>query len=350
MRERYSPRIAWFFGLILISVEMKLRPLLLSIGLATVAGGLMYSVLKFADSDASHVGDAPSQTPDPGTATDASIVPKEPMWRQLLIAYQADKSELFGPSGEDRMNELQGFVESLEVKEVQRAIGDLQQLQAKIPTTAGRDLLMRVLQRWVEIDIRLAANWVSKLPDGIDRQGAIGVVARSWARKDLREAIAWSGKLASEAERDNAQVTAMDEVVHASPSDVLKLAGNLPPSGERDDLIVRASGIWAADVPDQALAWARELSDPSLREQVLSEVVTIMAERNPVSAGQLAVDSLSPGQLQERTVIAILQRWASWDEAAAKAWAKEFPEGELKTKALETVEITGKRNRKEILY
>jgi hypothetical protein len=329
---------------------MRLRSIHLLIGLATVVSALMYSVLNFADSDANHVGAAPSQSPDPGTATDASIVPEEPIWRQLLIAYQADTSELFGPSGEDRMKELQGFVESLGAQEVQQAIGNLQQLQAKIPTTAGRDLLMRLLQRWVEFDVAPAANWVSKLPDGIDRQDAIGVVARSWARKDLREAIAWSGKLASKAERDNARVTAMDEVVYASPTDVLKLAGDLPPSGERDDLIIRASGIWAADVPDQALAWARELSDPSLREPVLSEVVTVMAERNPISAGQLAVSSLSPGQLQERIVIAIIQRWASRDEAAAKAWAEAFPEGELKTKALETVEITGKRDRKEILY
>jgi hypothetical protein len=350
MRERHSPRIAWLHDLILISFEMRLRSLLLSIGLATVAAWLMHSVLKLADSDERRVRVAPSQVPDSGTATDASIVREEPTWQQLLIAYQTDKSELFGPSGEDRMKELQGFVENLGAREVQQAIGDLQQLQAKIPTTAGRDLLMRLLQRWVEFDVRPAANWVSMLPDGIDRQNAIGVVAHSWARKDLREAIAWSGKLAGETERHNAQLEALDEVVHASPSDVLKLAGDLPPSGERDDLIIRASGIWAVDVPDQALAWARELSDPSLREQVLSQVVTAMAERNPVSAGQLAVDSLSPGQLQERTVIAILQRWASRDEAAAKAWAKEFPEGELKTKALETVEITGKRNRKEILY
>jgi hypothetical protein len=58
-----------------------------------------------------------------------------------------------------------------------------------------------------------------------------------------------------------------DEVVYASPTDVLKLAGDLPPSPERDDLTIRASGIWAADVPDQALgsrAVGSEFARPSL--------------------------------------------------------------------------------------
>jgi hypothetical protein len=271
-------------------------------------------------------------------------------WQDTLAALQSRTGEVAGQQGEERMKELQTFAESVSLAELPAALKMLQELQTKNPTATGRDLQMRLVRQWGDKDVDGAAAWVVTMPAGDDRQEALSAVGGIWARKSFDEAAAWAEKLPAGGERNKVLESVAYEAVYSEPIDALNLVSALPSSESRNEIVLNASATWAATAPREALAWAEKVPDKGLREQVTSSIAMKWGETDPVAAGQLASKSLPAGPLQDRTVIAIVERWAFTNEAAAKAWVEKFPEGELRKKALETVEYTGKRSRKEVLY
>jgi hypothetical protein len=51
----------------------------------------------------------------------------------------------------------------------------------------------------------------------------------------------------------------------------------------------------------------------------------------------LAVKSLNPGDDQDRTVVAVVQRWAQKSPAAVAAWVAQFPDTPVRTAATENL-------------
>jgi hypothetical protein len=109
-------------------------------------------------------------------------------------------------------------------------------------------------------------------------------------------------------------------------------------ASDPERLVIEAAG-WAKNDPEAAAAWAREKSDPELRERLVVAVATTWADEDPNRAAKFLLESVAPGQAQENAAIGILQRMALKDMAAAEEWAGRFPEGARERAAAELARI-----------
>jgi hypothetical protein len=81
----------------------------------------------------------------------------------------------------------------------------------------------------------------------------------------------------------------------------------------------------------------KQIEDDSLRSQLVAVVATVLSQSDAASAAEIALSALSPGRMQDDAVVGIVQRWTQRDAASAAAWVAAFPEGALRTAAVENV-------------
>ena len=103
----------------------------------------------------------------------------------------------------------------------------------------------------------------------------------------------------------------------------------MPPSDQRDNLIDRAVSTWSETASADTLQWAEQIPESNLRERVIGTIATTFATQAPDAAARLVLEQMSAGPEQQNTVLAIIQRWAPIDKAAAQAWVDKFPPGDL---------------------
>jgi hypothetical protein len=287
------------------------------------------------------VADSQSQAPSAAAFIQKPALTESPQqpsqaprqnWHEQLSALHGI-GKLFGAGGEERMRQLQDFVESLDAASVPAAVKELQELQAQNPTETGRDLRLRLLRKWGNSDIRSAADWAIQMPAGSDREEAITTMAGEWSGQNFSDAAAWAGSLSDPAEKQGALASVADAAVYTDPKAALTLASTLDASSARDDVIMRAAGIWASTAPNDAVAWAKQIPDENLRQQAIASIAINWGNTDPVAAGTLAVESLEPGPVQNMAVIAVVQRWRQTDVAGVTDWVNQFPEGNLRQTA-----------------
>ncbi len=182
-----------------------------------------------------------------------------------------------------------------------------------------------------------------QMPRGDERQAAIAAAMRLWSRDHFEDAVTWAGQLPDAAERQSAEESAAFEQARIDPFKALNLASTLKATARRDEIIMRAATEWTLIAPDAASSWADSIADDALRCQVISGVALTLADREPLSAANLAVDRLPPGPLQDKVVLGIVQRWGLTNPNAATAWVAGFPEGSLRDAARGALEEYSKR-------
>jgi hypothetical protein len=238
-----------------------------------------------------------------------------------------------GVPSEFQAGRLQAFIEALSTNDYAAAFRQLNGLQAVNATATGRELQLRLLQRWAANDLPAAVLALDQLR-AEDRPEAYERLAAVWAKQDLSAAIAWTEQLPEGAERQQAALSIAYEAAFTNPREALVLAGQMPVPPEKRDLISQAASSWAAGEPELAAGWAKQIQDQPLREQVLAAIATAWADQDPAAAAQLVLDSLSQGREQENAVLGIVQRLTFKNVEAAAAWVAEFPDGALRETAL----------------
>lgn len=222
------------------------------------------------------------------------------------------------------------------------AAGDLQAaitvLDREPTTPLRRELLTRLVRRWAETDPAAAAMASLEL-GATTRQEAIASLLPLWVYRDKEAARAWVNDLPPGEVRSAAQVTFAYEIAQTEPAMALELAMALPASPESDRLIAHSVMLWAASAPGDAAHWASQLDEPALRERLMATIATIWGNSDPVSAGKLAIESIPAGKAQADALVGIVQRWAQADPTAAATWVSKFPQGPLRTAAMENLTI-----------
>ena len=269
------------------------------------------------------------------SSTIAEIAPPT-SWDRKMSQFQGNPESLFGPSADENMQALQAFIESIPLDQMPAALTELQQLQSQNPTVRGKDMEMRLIRRWAVNNPNQAAQWAAQMPADV-RQDAVTAASEKWAEKDFSAATNWVAGLTDESARLTAINAVIGQTVYSNPQGALTMAADLPQDANRDQLNKNAAGGWAANAPEDAIAWAKQITDDGLRQQVISAIAMGMADKNPASAANLAVDSLPAGKVQQDTVLAIVQRWGIIDPTAANAWVKEFPDPDFRQTALDTI-------------
>ena len=270
-----------------------------------------------------------SQTPNSATVTDFDLA----SLRASLMQAIAEAEGRTDPDRfETRAQIWQHLAASFPPRELGTVLRELSALQLAEPSESGRDLQLRILQRFAEYDLRAAAAEVAKMP-AEDRPEAYERIAGRWARQNLAEAIAWTRQLSTAGERRGALSGIAAEVVDDHPAEVLALASEIPLLPEQHDLIARAASGWASREPESVVHWSAQIGDATLREEVLAAVAVTWADQDPNAAAQLVINSLSPGPRQENAVVGIMQRLALQDLDGARRWIAQFPAGPLRERA-----------------
>lgn len=203
------------------------------------------------------------------------------------------------------------------------------------PECIGGLLYQLQVRRWAEENASAAAVWVTQLPDAPLRKSLLEQVAIAWANLDLPAAVGWVRTLPSSDSQMTATRAVAYETARSDPIAALDLAATLPPSRERDDLLVHAVSQWAACDASSATAWAKRVSETSLRQRLVAATAIGLAERDGFAAAKLSVSDLEAGTEQDRAVVAIVQRWTQQSPEAAASWVSEFPDGPLRKPAAE---------------
>ena len=183
---------------------------------------------------------------------------------------------------------------------------------------------------------RAAAEWTSALPAGARRRFALAVVALAWGASDPAAAAQWAGRLSDETERTEALAAIASEAVRSEPILALELACSLPDAA-MTELVPRAVMEWAVGEPVAAADWAGRISSVSLRATALAGIAVVWSERDPSAAATMAVQELPAGRLQADTIVSIVQRWGRQAPEEATAWVDQFPAGDLRDAAMESL-------------
>ena len=212
----------------------------------------------------------------------------------------------------------------------------LDSLTSQTSRAAGelRDLLLR---RWAEKNPVAAANWLAQFPACSANSALFRQVAIAWANTDLPVAATWARALPDSQNQQVAILALAYEAARMEPITALELARTLPATSERDTLLVHAVSQWTTDDSIAAVAWAEKVSDPILRQQLLGAVAVALGKQDGAGAATLAVNALDPGELQDRTAVAIVQRWAQSQPQEAASWVEQFPAGAARDTATENL-------------
>ena len=192
---------------------------------------------------------------------------------------------------------------------------------------AADELRQALARRWAESQPgAAAAAWVAQLPEGPTCRDLAQQVAIAWANSDLAAAAHWVNSLPDGGVKSAAVLGFGYEAARADPMTALAVAAALPASPDRDEMLIHAASQWAATDPAAAMAWASQAADSRLRQRLLAAVALASAKQDPATAAGLAATAVDPGPEQDRTAVAIVQRWAQTSPEAAAAWVAQFPD------------------------
>jgi hypothetical protein len=160
--------------------------------------------------------------------------------------------------------------------------------------------------------------------------------ARSWARLYPAEAAAWVLSAPEGPARDAVAEMVCLQLAESDPSRAIALAERFGASCTN-----ALEGIvhqWAALDDGAAYAYASRKPPGEERDRLLGRIALVRAYADPVEAARFVAAEISPGEIQNEAGMSVLHQWALRDTNSAAAWARLFPEGALRDRAISEVE------------
>jgi hypothetical protein len=205
------------------------------------------------------------------------------------------------------------------------------------PNETAMQFSQLLVQRWAGIDPLAAAAWAEQLGSTRFQGEALRQVGIAWANTDAAAAYDWINTLPEGVNREEAMLGVAYEASRTEPVVALEMGRMLAPGPERDELLVHAVRGWGASDFNSAKEWATSVPDPGLRGRLLAAVAVDVAEQDGALAAGLVATLLPAGQDQERSAVAITQRWAEKAPQEAASWVAKFPEGAARTFAMQNI-------------
>jgi len=159
---------------------------------------------------------------------------------------------------------------------------------------------------------------------------------RTWARTYPAEALDWALKAANGPQRDAIIETVCPQVAETNAAAAVALAERAGSSCSNllDNMVLQ----WAEQDGRAACSWTMSRPRGEERDRLISRIVFVESKTKPEEAARLVVEQMSPGSAQEEAAISVMHQWALNDAGAALAWARQFPEGTLRDRALGEVQ------------
>ncbi|HEX5177389.1 MAG TPA: hypothetical protein VFV83_10185, partial [Chthoniobacteraceae bacterium] len=166
-----------------------------------------------------------------------------------------------------------------------------------LPVAQVTDLAGRIASVMATENLQTAIEWTRNLPEGQARKNAMNGICSAWAQYAPREAAEWMLK-----EQPGADISSV-------------------------------VGTWAANAPNDVLAWARTLTDGDTKRGAMTMVVQALTANNAAEARSVFSRDLTP-EAQAAAAPQLAQALAKRDLAATRAWAETLPQGPARDGAL----------------
>lgn len=262
------------------------------------------------------------------------------------------------PVGFSRQVAQSGFVKGLAESDPQAALAFLRRTSALNDRWSAESLFTV----WSERDPAGAAAHLQELPVNDSFGWISGVVAKAWAETDREGALAWAMSpeiqqaIASSAARSGSQgggpvaqifkswleqdPEASMQWLREQPADdgknqllrslaisadgkglrqAAEFAAMMLPGSAQNNALATVAGRWAFQDFSSALDWARQQTDPQVRQAILGDIADARGNSHPQEALSLAGEL--EGKARDDATGRILYSWAGKDPSAAAAWA-----------------------------
>jgi hypothetical protein len=190
------------------------------------------------------------------------------------------------------------------------------------------------LFRWMKTDPLTAANWVASRPDATDDQAwviAHGLLADGI---DLQK---YAGQLPETKWKQTYLLDAGIDVLSSDPNEVIALAQQMDPGSTQTNLLQTAVTEWMGSDPGTTMNWITSVSDPTLRDKLISAGAKAYAATDPRQAATWAVSAMGPGETESDTILSIVNTWCSGNPTEAAAWIGQLPERGMRTSLVKAV-------------
>jgi hypothetical protein len=172
-------------------------------------------------------------------------------------------------------------------------------------------------QKLAARDLRAALAWAEGLPEAASQKRALAVAIAHWAKSDREAALNF-------AVQKKAQLPA---AAGSETTDPLEL-------GKVIDAEVAA---WLQADGAKAIAWAKGVTDPQVRAEVLRGIAISLEALPPSQSAPLAMEL--PADYRTPIVTDIAFRWATREMPGAIAWVGALPEDALKVSTTRSVAV-----------
>lgn len=190
------------------------------------------------------------------------------------------------------------------------------------------------LFRWMKTDPMTAANWAASRPDATDDQAwviAHGLLADGI---DLQK---YAAQLPDTQWKQTYLLDAGIDVLSSNPNEVIALAQQMDPGGAQTNLLQTAVTEWMGSDPGTTMNWITSISDPALRDKLISSGARAYAATDPGQAATWALSAMGAGETQTDTMLSIVNTWCSGNPTEAAAWTGQLPEGGMRTSLVKAV-------------
>ncbi len=169
-------------------------------------------------------------------------------------------------------------------------------------------------------------------------QMALSSALGMWAATDAESALAWV--IANESRLDaSALMTMAQQVVQSDQANrAMEMTDNVPPQVRAGWIQGVSAGLANYSV-DQAVAFLERYRGQPGYDASINNVVTNLAQRDPVSAAQM-IGRLQPGPQLNQAAVAVASSWARQDPQAAAQWAAGVPDERVQSATFGSIAST----------
>jgi len=163
---------------------------------------------------------------------------------------------------------------------------------------------------------------------------------REWAAKDPEAALAAVMKLPEGDERNQALGAVCLGVAQTDPAVAVQMAQTLNLDKQPGALMQNLVQQWASTDLSSALDWVNSQPVGGQRNDLTERIAFVLSQTQPADAADLVLTQIPAGSAQDQAVMTVLLQWENQDLAGATAWANGFPDGLLREGALNELKDT----------
>jgi hypothetical protein len=216
-----------------------------------------------------------------------------------------------------------------------------QEIQAALSSPhpgAAAEVFTHQLVSLIRVDPWAAARFVQAHENEAWYDEFMRALAENWAEVNADEASQWVAQMERPDEQDTMLSCLCFRVAQTDPMRAIQLMEQQGVHTERRlTLLGSLAHEWATKDMASALKWAAQYPSGETRDALFRQIALARAKSSPAEAAWLVVQQIPPGPIQSETGLCILHEWARQDAPGAAAWAEQFPEGELRDRAIDDV-------------